>query len=140
MMKKDSESWFCTMTFKEYERPASASILFKKWAGHLSQGLYVSRGSRLRWVFAAEWQKREVIHLHSLVQGKGLGSLSRKRWEIRWESLGRNTGYCRIYDADKKAAPYLAKYTSKALGGEMNVGGYWRGLEVPASITCGHSL
>lgn len=139
MSRKDTASWFVTQTFEEYEKPASAFLKFNKWAGHLSQALYDSRGGRLRWILTAEWQVREVIHLHSIVQGKELDCLSRKRWEDRWESLGRNTGFCRVYNADKKAAPYLAKYTSKTLGGEMNLGGYWRGLEVPASVSCDHS-
>ena len=140
LTRGDADSWFSTFTFKDYQREFGAMLLFNKWAGHLSQALnFNNRSARLRWITVKEWQKRDVIHLHSLIQGKGLGSLSRKRWEYRWESLGRNTGFCRIYDADRKAAPYLAKYTSKALGGDINVGGYWRGLEAPASITCGHS-
>jgi len=139
MTRKNVGSWFVTQTFKEYERPFKARMLFDQWAGHLSQALKDSTGGRLRWIRAEEWQVREVIHFHSVVQGKELDTLSRMRWEYRWESLGRNTGFCRIYDADYKAAPYLAKYTSKSLGGEMNWGGYWRGLEVPTSVSCDHS-
>lgn len=137
--RNDVDSWFVTQTFKQYQDPARAFLLFRRWAGHLSQALKDKGCGRLRWILAAEWQVREVIHLHSLVQGKELGSHSRKRWEVRWESLTMNTGFCRIYDADRKAAPYLAKYTSKTLGGEINVGGYWRGLNTPASVACGHS-
>lgn len=137
--RKDIQSWFVTQTFKEYESPLNAVRLFNKWAGHLSDALNSSRSGRLRWILTTEWQVREVIHLHSIVQGKELGTLSRKRWEYRWESLGRNTGFCRIYEADLRSAPYLAKYTSKALGGNMNLGGYWRGLDAPASVSCDHS-
>jgi hypothetical protein len=112
---------------------------YRSWVGKLTQALYDKGGRQLRWILTTEMQKRSVIHLHSLVQGKELGTLSRKRWEGRWESLTVNTGYCRIYDADRKAAPYLAKYTSKTLGGEMYWGGYWRGLKTPTSVACGHS-
>jgi len=140
MTRKGVSSWFVTQTFKEYERPFKARMLYDRWAGHLSDALQNRTGGRLRWIRTEEWQVREVIHFHSIVQGDELNVLSRKRWEHRWETLGCNTGFCRIYDADVKAAPYLAKYTSKSLGGEMNWGGYWRGLFVPASVTCGHSL
>lgn len=133
------DAWFVTQTFKDFEYEASAKRLFRTWAGRLGQALIDSGGGQLRWVLATEWQKRNVIHLHGLVQGKELGIQSRKSWECRWESLTLNTGFCRIYDADKKAAPYLAKYTSKRLGGELERGGYWRGLETPSSVACIHS-
>jgi hypothetical protein len=45
-------------------------------------------------------------------------------------------GFCRIYDAQRKAAPYLAKYMNKTRGGELERGGSWRGLNVPNSVTC----
>lgn len=133
------ESWFVTETFKDSVSLFGAHRLFRRWAGQLTQGLIDSGGNQLRWILTTELQKRNVIHLHSVVQGRELGSLSRKRWEHRWESLTMNTGFCRIYDADRKAAPYLAKYTSKTLGGELLWGGYWQGLKTPASVGCGHS-
>jgi hypothetical protein len=94
---------------------------------------------RLRWICATKWQVRMVIHFHVLAMRNGIKDLSRKGWEIRWESLDRNTGFCRIYDADKRAVPYLAKYTSKSLGGELSWGGNWRGMKVAGSVSCGHS-
>ena len=139
MCRKGVSSWFCTHTFRGYEGERSSKRLFRSWVGRLDQGLRDIGGSQLRWVLATEWQKREVIHLHSLVQGMELESQSRKSWESRWESLTMNTGFCSIYDADRKAAPYLAKYTSKTLGGELEWGGYWQGLKTPASVACSHS-
>lgn len=137
--RRGQSAWFVSQTFKNYERPGSADKMYRVWAGRLTQGLVSSGGGQLRWIRATEWQIRDVIHFHSIVQGNDLDRLSRKSWEDRWQTLGLNTGFCRIYDADKNAAPYLAKYTSKRLGGQLHWGGYWQGLSVPASVSCGHS-
>jgi hypothetical protein len=137
--RKSSQAWFVTQTFKREEHHRSADTMYRIWAGRLTQGLIDRGGCQLRWIRASEWQLRNVIHFHSLVQGIGLDRLSRKSWEDRWESLNWNTGFCRIYDADLKSAPYLAKYTSTRLGGQLEWGGYWQGLSVPASVSCGHS-
>jgi len=136
--REDNSGWFVTSTFKTYEPLRRAYRDRDIWLGRLALGLVQSGGGWLKWICATEWQIREVVHLHLLVFGRGIGLLSRKRWECRWESLDRNTGFCRIYDANKKAAPYLAKYTSKSLGGEIQWGGTWRGLIVPTSVSCSH--
>jgi hypothetical protein len=138
--RKNMLAWFVTMTFKQEESYRSADKMLRIWIGRLTQSLIDSGGTQLRWIRATEWQIREVIHFHLLIQAIGLDLLSRKSWECRWESLNWNTGFCRIYDADLNAAPYLAKYTSKRLGGQIDWGGYWQGLSVPASVSCGHSL
>lgn len=139
MTRKDINSWFVTQTFKGYESNRSADQKFRTWIGRVTQAVIDSGGGGLRWIRANEWQVREVIHFHSIVQGRRLDVLSRKSWEHRWESLDSNTGFCRIYDAQRKSAPYLAKYCSKPLGGELEWGGYWRGLMTPSSVSCGHS-
>jgi len=126
--------WFVTMTFKTFIDPGRAWRLLQLWLGRLRQSYEDKGGRRLRWVCATEWQQRDVVHFHLLIAGVGLSELSRKRWEVRWESTDLNTGFCRIYDADRKAAPYLAKYIRK--GSEISRGGYWRGLSTPGSVTC----
>jgi hypothetical protein len=126
--------WFVSMTFKKYSPDWKAFIILKKWLGHLRQGCEDKGGSRLRWISATEWQIRNVIHFHLLVIGHSLDLLSRKRWECRWQSIDRNAGICRIYNADRKAAPYLAKYIQK--GDELSLGGYWRGLNSPGALRC----
>lgn len=127
--------WFVTLTFKTFIKDWKSWVLLNRWLGHLRQAFNDKKGSdRLRWICATEWQKREVVHFHLLISGEGLSELSRKRWEVRWESGDRIAGFCRIYDADREAAPYLAKYINK--GGELKRGGYWRGLSVPESVTC----
>jgi hypothetical protein len=126
--------WFVTLTFKTFIEGWKSWVLLKRWLGHLRQGFEDKGGCQLRWICATEWQKRDVVHFHLLVSGVGLNNLSRKRWELRWETSDRNSGFGRIYNADRKIAPYLAKYMNK--GGELSRGGYWRGLITPGSVTC----
>jgi len=126
--------WFVNLTFKTFVETWKSWVLLKSWLGHLRQGYEDKGGYRLRWICATEWQVRQVVHFHLLISGVGLNDLSRKRWELRWQSGDRSTGFGRIYDADRKAAPYLAKYINK--GGELSRGGYWRGLITPGSVTC----
>jgi hypothetical protein len=126
--------WFGTFTFKTFVTDTKSTKLLIAWVGRLKQA-YDDKGShRLRWICATEWQRRDVVHFHLLISGVGLSELSRKRWEVRWETGDRNAGFCRIYDADRKAAPYLAKYMNK--GGAITAGGYWRGLKAPGSVSC----
>lgn len=128
------EVWFVTITFKTFIDNWKSWVLLKRWLSNLSEGYEDKGGFRLRWICATEWQIREVVHFHLLISGVGLSELSRKRWEVRWETGDRNSGFCRIYDADRKRAPYLAKYMHK--GGEITRGGYWQGLITPGSVTC----
>jgi len=115
------------------DTPKSFALL-KLWMGHLRQSYEDKGGLRLRWICATEWQIRQVIHFHLLITGVGLSELSRKRWEVRWETIDGRSGFSRIYEADQKLAPYLAKYIRK--GDEIIRGGYWRGLITPRSVTC----
>ncbi|MBA7580026.1 hypothetical protein ES708_21912 [subsurface metagenome] len=146
---------FATLTFKDYVSPVRAGKMARRWLARAEQSLkdsgsdslksnrhrhLLSEGNptvalkgNLKSFCATEWQQREVIHFHLLLIGNGLGSLSRKRLESRWEAMGG--GFARCYEADRKAAPYLAKYTSKDLGGDVEWGGTWRGLSFPVSVS-----
>jgi len=140
MSTKGFTSLFCTHTFKNYERPRPAVKKYEEWACRLGQALKDRGGDHLRWILSKEWQVRGVIHFHSIVQGVGLDRLSRKSWEDRWEALHRNCGFCRIYPAIEKSAPYLAKYCSNSFDDAIEWGGTWQGFKAPASVSCGHSL
>lgn len=130
---KGVEVWFITHTFVNYVHPGRAEAMCNRWLSRLNQALIDKTGGcRLRWIRATEWQSRGVIHYHLLALGCGLTSLSRKSWEERWKARGG--GFCRIYDADLHAAPYLAKYLNKSRGGELQWGGSWLGLYVPGSV------
>ncbi|MBA7588444.1 hypothetical protein ES708_30502 [subsurface metagenome] len=133
MSRKGVSSYFVTLTFKDYTSPRRAEKMVRRWLARTQQSLNDTGGGWLKSFLATEWQKREVIHFHLLLVGNGLDSLSRKRIENRWEAMGG--GFARCYDAMHKAAPYLAKYTSKTLGGDMQRGGTWRGLQSPISVS-----
>jgi len=126
-------SWFTTLTFRDYVTPYRANKMVRRWLARLNQALESNGGSQLKSILATEWQQREVIHYHLLLAGHGLDALSRKRWECRWTALGG--GFARVYDADMKAAPYLAKYLNKRLGGEVDIGGAWQGMNSPESVS-----
>lgn len=130
---KGVESWFVTQTFVNYVPPKLAEGMSNRYLSRLDQALTdMTGGRRLRWIRATEWQVRDVIHYHLLALGCGLSSLSRKSWEQRWKASGG--GFCRIYDAVHRSAPYLAKYLNKDRGGELQWGGSWLGLEAPRSV------
>lgn len=132
-MKKGGESGlFTTLTFKNEVSEKRAERLCDRWLARTQQSLLDKGGHSLKSICATEWQKRGVIHYHLLLIGNGLGKLSRKKIESRWEAMGG--GFARCYDAEGKVAPYLAKYTSKSLAGDLKLGGTWRGLRFPASI------
>ena len=131
--KGGDSALFATLTFKDEVSPYQGDKMTRTWLAKAHQSLKDSGGSQLKSICATEWQTRGVIHYHLLLIGNGLGALSRKRLEHRWEALGG--GFARCYEADKKAALYLAKYTSKSLAGELKWGGDWSGLRFPASLS-----
>ena len=133
MAKGGDSAIFATLTHRNEVSPARNNKMVRRWLAKAEQSLKDSGGGQLKSFCATEWQQRGVIHDHLLLIGHGLDSLSRKRLEHRWEADGG--GYARCYEADKKAAPYLAKYTSKTLGGEVDWGGNWQGLNIPASVS-----
>ncbi|MFC2052154.1 hypothetical protein ACFLT4_05445 [Chloroflexota bacterium] len=135
MSQKDTHSLFGTYTFKNYVAPGKANECLNRHLGRMSGALVDAGGSQLKYFVATEWQRRNVVHFHSALIGHGLERLSRKRWELRWQGL--SGGYARLYDADYGAAPYLAKYLNKSLGGELRVGGAWQGTSPPASLDPG---
>jgi hypothetical protein len=132
MSRKNTESWFATQTFPKYVIPQVACAMSDEWLLRLDRALMDTVSSRLIWFRAAEWQQRKVIHFHLLLMGCKLASLSRKRFEARWENTA--SGYCRIHEAEPQAAPYLAKYMNKTRGGELQWGGAWQGVNVPKSV------
>lgn len=131
MSRRGQEGWFATLTFKNYKSPIMAERMCNDWLSRLSQALMDTVGGRLKWIRASEWQSRKVIHFHLILLGGELHSLSRKSWEARWSGSGG--GFCRIYNAYFKAAPYLAKYLNKSRGGELQWGGAWR-EGIPSSV------
>jgi len=129
------DGWFITTTFKTYLSDLRAWGLQGRFLSRLNQSYQAVPGAELlRSITSVEWQKREVIHFHSLIFGRQLGQLSRRRWEDRWRSM--SGGYCANYDAKDKAAPYLAKHTIKnRTESNLQYGGSWRGITPPRSVS-----
>jgi len=156
LIRKHPENcWFITLTFRDYIKPEkplsytvtqrydgvkpSAERCLAMWLSRLNQAHKAIPGAALlKSVHATEWQQRDVIHYHLLIYGNRLGSLSRKRWEFRWRMI--SGGYAANYDAELKAAPYLVKHQIKDRpGGNLDLGGSWRGINPPRSVSCGSS-
>jgi hypothetical protein len=148
--RPEVDSWFITHTFKDYVSERKAYALLRRWFERLGNAHDdVVKGSPgLKWVTAQEWQKRNVVHFHSILSGVRLNDLSRKRWEIRWGGmewkdavtgdLSTPCGFARIYDARRTAAPYLAKYVGKtdAQSSALRWGGSWLDISFPGSVDC----
>lgn len=159
--KHKENCWFMTLTFKDYTQPDKAKRLLDTFLARLSQSYrdipgaallksaekstakqvdspaqsvpHVLRHCTLRSVATTEWQQRDVIHYHLLIYGDKLESLSRKRWEFRWRVL--SGGFAANYEAELKAAPYLVKHQIKDRpGGNLHLGGAWRGINPPRSL------
>ena len=131
-LTRHNDALFTTLTFKNETSLPKANRMKNRWLARATQSLRDKGGHRLKSICASEWQKRGVIHYHLMLLGDSVNSLSRKRLENRWESLGG--GLARCYNAEEGASIYLSKYTSKTLEGDLEWGGNWTGYNFPASI------
>jgi len=129
------DCWFFTMTFPSFLPDQLAWGIHNRFLARLNQAyLEVPGAELLRSITSTELQQRDVIHYHSLIFGRQLRVLSRKRWENRWQSM--SGGFARCYDAELKSAPYLAKHESKfSLDDSLRLGGSWRGITPPRSVS-----
>lgn len=112
--------WFCTFTFREPVHPEQANRHLHRFIRELNQVRFGTRyrkhGLGVWYVNAMEWQKREVLHFHSLIGG-GLQSFDRFHWMELWN---RDNGFARIYPYASTGAPgYVSKYVIK--GGEIDI-------------------
>jgi len=117
-------TWFCTLTFRESVHPEKAAKLFHILMCMMSQKLYGRRYYKknryVRWVRAVEMQKRNVLHYHALIGGKGSPALKARQFEEAWWDLA---GIARISAVESQGAAlaYVSKYVSK--GGQIDFGG-----------------
>lgn len=128
------DAWFFTLTFKDWTSVYRAEKLRDRFLARLNQAyLSVEGAELLRSISSSEWQQREVIHFHVLVFGKRLHTLSRKRWEHRWQNMSGGLSAC--YQAKNYSAPYLVKHQVRNHpDSSLNLGGSWRGITPPKSI------
>jgi len=81
---------------------------------------WYKKGRCVRWVRAIEMQKRNVLHYHALIGGKGSPGLKAREFEEAWWEMA---GIARISAVTNQGAvlAYVSKYVSK--GGQIDLGG-----------------
>lgn len=114
---------------KEYVRKVQeehSKRMYGRWIRKLNEEVfgrrYRERKLGVLHVYAIEYQKRGVAHLHSLIRSVPT-SISRIEFEKKWERMHPNNGYANIYPYDpvKGAAGYISKYILK--GGMIHIDG-----------------
>lgn len=118
--KLEPLDWFATFTFREPVHPEQANRRYRRFIRTLNENRFGKRfqekGLGVYHINALEWQKREVLHFHSLIGG-GLQDLDRFYWMELWN---RDNGFSRIYPYQPDGAPgYVSKYVVK--GGEIDI-------------------
>ncbi len=124
---------FVGLSFKESIHPEEATKRYNRFIRKINERLfgrnYRKQGKGVVWVRALEWQRRGVIHFHSLI-GNGAWKLLRIGVTELWEN---DTKYKRSrngengkawtvkYDSELGAKGYLAKYITKARQGEIDL-------------------
>ncbi len=117
--------WFCTFTFVEVTHPESAYKRFLWFVNQLNCRLYGRNWRRnpyggVYWVNALEYQRRGVVHFHSLLGAPGdLNAMARRyEWKRFWCEIA---GIARIerIDSAVNVTAYVSKYVVK--GGELDL-------------------
>lgn len=98
--------------------------IYNRWIRKLNTEIfgkrYREKNQGLLHIYAIEYQKRGVAHLHSLIKGVPQDT-RRKTWEKVWEGMHPNNGFCNIfpYDPKKGGCGYIGKYILK--GGQVDI-------------------
>ena len=112
--------WFVTLTFKDHIPIELAKQRFFVWLRSMNEMLYGRRYREkklgISFVLVYEYQKREVLHFHSLLGGD-VHKLDIRHWKSVWENNiyqpGRKklNGIARIteFDPEKSSGKYLTK-------------------------------
>lgn len=113
--------WYLTLTFREEVHPEQADRRYSRFVRQVNESLFGRRFREKRQgiyhVRAIEYQRRGVLHFHSLMGG-GVWKLRRLSYMDLWFA---ENGIARIepYDPNLGAKGYLSKYVSK--GGELDI-------------------
>src|SRR2546427_12496440 len=115
--------YFYTQTFREEVHPERAAKVFEVAMRKMARELFGAgwrRGSdKLIWVRGTEYQQRDVLHYHVLLQGKGLDTWQWKNWSRWcWEAMGFLK--VEIPRSQSDVCAYLSKCVVR--GGEIDVG------------------
>lgn len=106
--------WYGTFTFAEWLHPERAAQIYEGWAARLQ----VEVAQKMTHARALEYQKRGVVHFHSLIWNVGRKT-NRFEWMKTWETMGGGISRIYLYDRTKGAAHYLPKYVVK--NGEVDI-------------------
>lgn len=106
--------WYGTFTFAEQIYPDRGAQRYDTWAMELAQNV----GLVMAHARALEFQKRGVVHFHSLVWNVQRRT-HRKEWEQKWQEIGGGFAAIYPYDRSKGAVYYLGKYLAK--NGEVDM-------------------
>lgn len=129
-----SWDWFATCTFKEPVTKSGAERDWNRFIRELNTirfgKQYRRRGETITYARGIEYQRRGVLHFHSLI-GRLVPRMNQFDAMKIWEQCGSlinvngvqvsRTGFARIYEYDPSLGGlyYLTKYVSK--GGEITV-------------------
>ena len=118
--------WYITLTFLEDVHPEQADKCFRRWVRKQNERIYGKRYRQrhkgITWVRGMEYQRRGVIHFHSLF------SDIPEDWEDEefrfkamrdWENTADKCGYSRVFPYKEGACRYISKYISK--GGVLDI-------------------
>jgi len=120
--------WFCTLTFKNDIHPDQADKRFYRWIRSINiklyGGNYRTKKKGICWVKSVEYQKRNVLHIHSLVGSPELYKLKRLDWMKQWETdCGRKSSRFKA-DPNRfdriQAEPIIKKVLSQAEADWLN--------------------
>lgn len=114
-------SWYAHLTFTTDVHPEEANKCFHRWVRKLNEKVICRRYREkkipgIAWVRALEYQKRDVIHFHCLLEHPEMDKVRYKRAYELWYQSGVRTGKInRIgkYNEELGACGYLSKYISK---------------------------
>lgn len=111
-------STFLTLTFRKDTAPDVANALFKRLIARLNEDVFGKHYTRIvghsyfSYVIGIEYQKRDVIHFHVLIERPVNYHLIHKLWNT-WAGFG----WSEIVKDRNKVVNYVSKYIVK--GGEI---------------------
>lgn len=117
-LKPGDNEWDRTSSYVKELQENHSERQYRRWIRNLNERIYGRRYKEKKLgvshVYAIEFQKRGVAHVHALIKGVP-NSISRIEFEQIWEKQHPNNGFANIfpYDPEKGARGYIGKYITK---------------------------
>jgi len=117
--------WFVTLTFEDATHPESAAKVFNNLIHAINRDVYgrhywKDKGKSVFWVRGTEWQKRGVIHYHSLIGGIP-DFVRMSKYQYWWQDRVAKQCSFERYDASRGGRYYLAKSAYTFKRGEIDL-------------------